>query len=76
MPKAIIFDLDGTLVDNMMVHHVAWQATLREHGLDLPLEEVKAKIHGINEEILLRIFGDRFTRDERRIISQQKRSGK
>lgn len=72
MFKGIIFDMDGTMVDNMMVHHRAWQHKLRDLGLDMSIEEVKEKIHGINEEILERIFGDRFTREERRQIAWEK----
>jgi len=72
MAKGIIFDLDGTMVDNMMIHHRAWQKKLAEMGLFLELEEVKEKIHGINEEILHRLFGDRFTAEERRRISWEK----
>ncbi|MCC6723614.1 MAG: HAD-IA family hydrolase [Saprospiraceae bacterium] len=72
MKKGIIFDMDGTMVDNMMVHHRAWQRKLAELGLDLSIDEVKENIHGINEEILERIFGDRFTVEERRRISWEK----
>jgi len=72
MFKGIIFDMDGTMVDNMMVHHRAWQRKLRDLGLDMSIEEVKEKIHGINEEILERIFGDRFNPEERRQIAWEK----
>lgn len=68
----IIFDMDGTMVDNMMVHHRAWQRILSKYGIDLPLEDVKERIHGINEEILGREFGDRFTPEERRQIAEEK----
>ncbi|KKK85256.1 hypothetical protein LCGC14_2775110 [marine sediment metagenome] len=27
--KALIFDMDGTMIDNMMVHHRAWQRKLK-----------------------------------------------
>jgi beta-phosphoglucomutase family hydrolase len=67
-----IFDMDGTMVDNMMVHHRAWQHILAENGLELSLEEVREKIHGINEEILQREFGDRFTPEERKRIAWEK----
>lgn len=40
MTKGFIFDMDGTMVDNMMTHHRAWQIKLRELGLDMSLEEV------------------------------------
>ena len=56
----------------MMIHHRAWQRKLAELGLDLSIDEVKEQIHGINEEILERIFGDRFTVEERRRISYEK----
>ncbi len=70
--KALIFDMDGTMVDNMMIHHRAWQRKLEENGLTLSLEEVKEKIHGVNYEILVRLFGDRFSDEERIRISNEK----
>ena len=72
MFKGFIFDMDGTMVDNMMVHHRAWQHKLNELGLPLSIAEVKAQIHGINEEILERLFGDRFTPEQRQRISWEK----
>ena len=56
--------MDGTMVDNMMVHHKAWQQKLLEMGLELSLEEVKEQIHGVNKEILKRLFGSRYTAEE------------
>lgn len=70
--QALLFDLDGTLVDNMMVHHRAWQQKLKELGLDYSLERVKEEIHGVNLEILERLFGDRFTQAEREQIAWDK----
>jgi beta-phosphoglucomutase family hydrolase len=72
MAKAYIFDMDGTMVDNMMVHHRAWQRKLAEYGLELTLEQVKEQIHGINEEIIARLFGDRFSPEQCRQISWEK----
>ena len=34
--QALIFDNDGTLVDSMPAHFLAWQRTLAGHGLTLP----------------------------------------
>jgi len=72
MYRGVIFDMDGTLVDNMMVHHRAWQTELRLHGIDWPLEEIKEKVHGVNTELLERLFGGTFTPEERIAISQHK----
>lgn len=70
--KGFIFDMDGTMIDNMMIHHRAWQKKLFELGVDWSIEKVKAEVHGVNIEILERLFGDRFTLAERIQISKEK----
>ncbi len=70
--KALIFDMDGTMIDNMMVHHRAWQRKLKTLGLDLTIEEVMRDIHGVNDEIIKRLFGDRFTDAEVKQIAWEK----
>lgn len=70
--KALIFDVDGTLIDNMMVHHRAWQNMLRKVGLDFTMEQVIAECHGKNLEILERLFGDKYTLEQRKAISDEK----
>ncbi len=72
MNCALIFDMDGTMVDNMMVHHRAWQQKLAEIGLNLTLEEVIANCHGKNDEILQRLFGEKYNFEERDRISYEK----
>src|SRR5512139_3501211 len=34
--RALIFDLDGTLVDTVYAHVFAWQRALAEAGMDIP----------------------------------------
>jgi beta-phosphoglucomutase len=72
MINGFIFDMDGTLVDNMMIHHKAWQIKLKELGLDYTLEEVRQTIHGKNEEILARLFGEKYTPAQRRQFAEEK----
>ena len=36
--KAYLFDCDGTIVDSMPLHYVAWQKTLAEYGCDFTEE--------------------------------------
>jgi beta-phosphoglucomutase-like phosphatase (HAD superfamily) len=72
MQNALIFDMDGTMVDNMMVHHRAWQKKLAELGKEMTLEEVIATCHGKNDEILQRIFGEQYSFEERDKISFEK----
>lgn len=40
--KGVIFDNDGTLVDSMPVHYMAWQKALNENGIDFPKEKFYA----------------------------------
>ena len=75
MQHALIFDMDGTMVDNMMTHHRGWQTTLQRYGLALSLEEVIATCHGKNVEIIERLFPGKYSLDEREGISFEKESG-
>ena len=43
-PKAILFDVDGTLVDTNDLHASAWRDTFRHFGIEVPLEEIRAQI--------------------------------
>ena len=70
--KAVIFDMDGTMVDNMMVHHRAWQRKLAQLGLEMDIDQVRQEIHGVNKQILERLFGDRFTEEDRVRIAGEK----
>ena len=70
--KAVLFDQDGTMIDNMMVHHQAWHTTLNQLGINVTLEEVRRRIHGVNVELLEREFPGRFSLEERVRISNQK----
>ena len=44
MIEAIIFDIDGTLIDSVDLHAKAWQEALRHFGYDLPFEQVRREI--------------------------------
>ncbi len=48
MIKAIIFDMDGTLVDSIPFHKDAWLLFLKKHGIILAPEEL--------EDFLVRIL--------------------
>ena len=44
MLKAVIFDLDGTLVDSVSLHAQAWQVAFQEHGYYIPYEQLRKQI--------------------------------
>ena len=51
--KALIFDLDGTLIDSVYPHTLAWQQTLNEADLTVPAWEIQRHI-GISGKLLVR----------------------
>lgn len=44
MPKAALFDIDGTLVDSVDLHAMAWQVALARFGHQVTFEEVRSQI--------------------------------
>ena len=57
--RAFIFDMDGTLVDNMRFHGAAWQTMLRENGIETDAREFLVKTAGkTNREIIPNFFKD------------------
>ncbi len=72
--KAFIFDLNGTMIDDMTYHTKAWQNLLNnELGGNFTWDEVKPQMYGKNPEVLVRMFGpERFTLEEMERLSLEK----
>ena len=57
--RAFIFDMDGTLVDNMRFHTEAWGKMLAEQGVRMNAHDFLVKTAGkTNREILPTVFGE------------------
>jgi beta-phosphoglucomutase family hydrolase len=72
--KAFIFDLNGTMINDMPYHTKAWQTLLNDQlGGNFTWEEVKKEMYGKNPEVLVRMFGtNRFTVNEMNDLSYKK----
>ena len=72
--SAFLFDLNGTMIDDMPFHIKAWSHILNNDlNAGLTEEEVKVQMYGKNEEVLVRLFGEeRFSMQEMKEISMEK----
>jgi len=72
--KAFIFDLNGTMVNDMPYHTKAWHSLLNDElGGNFTIDEVRPQMYGKNQEVLVRMFGpDRFSAEEMEHISVEK----
>lgn len=72
--SALLFDLNGTMIDDMSFHTIAWKDILNNDlKANLTEAEVKVQMYGKNEEVLERIFGKgHFTKAESDRISVEK----
>ncbi|WP_342646089.1 HAD family phosphatase [Mucilaginibacter sp. CSA2-8R] len=71
IPHALIFDMNGTMINDMDYHTKAWQRIFNEElGGNFTWNEVKAQMYGKNPEVLERVFGPlKFTEDEKTELS-------
>jgi HAD superfamily hydrolase (TIGR01509 family) len=54
--EAVIFDLDGVIVDSHPAHKHAWKALLRSFGIEVPDTELAFVLEGQTREDILRHF--------------------
>ncbi len=55
MLKAVIFDIDGTLIDSVDLHAQAWQDAFKHFGREIPYAQVRQQI-GKGSDQLLPVF--------------------
>ena len=71
-PRAVLWDVDGTLIDSAEYHWLTWRATLSEEGFDLTRERFEASFGRRNDELLRDYFGADFSSDEIKRIGEAK----
>jgi HAD superfamily hydrolase (TIGR01509 family) len=72
-PRAVVFDIDGTLVDNMAIHTEAFAEFSRRHGLPPLTPADRARLDGrANSEIFAILFDGPLPRDQWRAHEREK----
>jgi phosphoglycolate phosphatase-like HAD superfamily hydrolase len=57
LPDAMIFDLDGTLVDTNGAHVEAWRLAFRDFGFDVPRERIVPEIGKGGDKVVPTLLG-------------------
>lgn len=70
--KGFLFDLNGTMIDDMHYHIEAWYNILKSLGSDITFDRTKHECYGKNHELLERVFPGRFTYEEKDKMSFEK----
>lgn len=73
-PKAFLFDLNGTMINDMAFHNQAWHSILTQDlGAHISFEAVKKEMYGKNQDLLERVFGaGHFSQEQMDQISIEK----
>jgi len=73
MPKkAVIFDVDGVLVDSYQPHFQSWRQMLAEHSIELTEPEFRATFGRTSRDIILALCGDRFPMEQLQAFDDRK----
>ena len=71
--KALLIDVDGTLLDSNDAHARAWVDVLRTNGYDLPFDRIRERIGKGGDKLLEELVGfDDETPDGKRISTQRR----
>ena len=71
-PFAVIFDMDGVIVDNMPYHRKAWTRFFEKYNPQMILEDFVQHMGKSNEDLLTVLFGKRITADEIQSLGEEK----
>ena len=63
MPKAAIFDVDGTLLDSVDLHALAWQEAMVKFGHDVGFEQVRGQIGKGGDKLIPHFLSEDEQRD-------------
>jgi len=72
LSKAFLFDLNGTMINDMPYHVSAWHSIMNKLGANITLERMKQECYGKNHDVIERIFPGRFMHEEKTRMSFEK----
>jgi len=70
--KAFLFDLNGTMINDMNYHITAWHRIFNDLGAGITIERMKEECYGKNDEVIERILPGKFSEQEKTRMSLEK----
>jgi len=70
--KAVIWDMDGVIVDTAPYHFSAWQEAFQKRGVKFTEEDFRRNFGQRNDTIIRNILGDGISQSELDTISEEK----
>ncbi|MET4312551.1 phosphoglycolate phosphatase-like HAD superfamily hydrolase [Bradyrhizobium sp. RT4b] len=70
MPKAAIFDVDGTLLDSVDLHALAWHDAMVKFGHDVGFEQVRGQIGKGGDKLIPHFLSEDAQRDHGREMEE------
>ncbi len=65
MIKALIFDMDGTMIDSMGHHRLSWIEFVRRHGIEIEVDDLMRRTTGrTGAECMNQLFGREVSADD------------
>lgn len=71
-PFAVIFDMDGVIVDNMPYHKKAWAEFFAKYDPPMILEDFIQHMGKSNEDLMTLLFGAKLTWEQIRSLGEEK----
>lgn len=68
----VIFDMDGTLADNIPVHFQVFTEVFKDHNVEISVEKMKNECSGLRNPEILEIFFPNASEEEKEAISIEK----
>jgi beta-phosphoglucomutase family hydrolase len=69
---AVIFDMDGVIVDNMKYHKKAWEMFLKTHAPGMDVEEFSKHFGKVNKDLLKIVFHREISDEEELRFGEEK----
>ena len=69
---AVIFDLDGVIVDNMGYHKRAWEIFIKKHNPGLAMEDFSRHFGRTNRDLVPLVFGRTLSEEEVAVYGEEK----